>query len=89
MALQYVVAMVVGCVTPALIISQAVTSSVDNHGIISVQSARIIASIATFIQLFPIGKYFGSKSPVIMGVRFAYLSTMLAIAVGYSFYQMY
>lgn len=83
MALQHVVAMIVGCVTPALIISQAVTSSVPNHGIILVQSALVIAAIATFIQLFPIGKYFGSGLPVIMGVSFAYLSSMLAIAEGY------
>ncbi len=83
MALQHVVAMIVGCVTPALIISQAVTSSVPNHGIILVQSALIIAALATFIQLFPIGKYFGSGLPVIMGVSFAYLSSMLAIAEQY------
>lgn len=83
MALQHVVAMIVGCVTPALIFSQAVTSSVPNHGIILVQSALIIAALATFIQLFPIGKYFGSKLPVIMGVSFAYLSSMLAIAEQY------
>lgn len=83
MALQHVVAMIVGCVTPALIISQAVTSSVPNHGIILVQSALLIAALATFVQLFPIGKYFGSGLPVIMGVSFAYLSSMLAIAEGY------
>ena len=83
MALQHVVAMIVGCVTPALIISQAVTSPVPNHGIILVQSALVIAALATFVQLFPIGKYFGSGLPVIMGVSFAYLSSMLAIAEGY------
>lgn len=64
MALQHVVAMIVGCVTPALIISQAVDSSVPNHGIILIQSALIIAALATFIQLFPIGKYLGSKLPI-------------------------
>lgn len=83
MAVQHIVAMIVGCVTPALIISSVASSSVPHFEIILVQSALLAASVATFIQLFPLGKYIGSRLPVIMGVSFAYLSSMVAIVGEY------
>ncbi len=82
LALQHVVAMIVGCVTPALIISRAGNLNASDS-IILVQGALVIAAVSTFLQLFPIGKYFGSGLPVIMGVSFAYLSSMQAIVQGF------
>jgi len=82
LALQHVVAMIVGCVTPALIISNVVElSSADR--VILVQASLVVSAISTFIQLFPIGGKLGSGLPVIMGVSFAYLPSMQAIAEGY------
>jgi len=81
LAIQHVVAMIVGCVTPALILSRTANlSSLDS--IILVQGALVIASLSTFLQLFPIG-LFGSGLPVMLGVSFAYLPSMQAIAAGY------
>lgn len=82
LALQHVVAMIVGCVTPAIIISQVARLGVHDQ-VIFVQAALVIAGISTLIQLFPIGRKIGSGLPVIMGVSFAYLPSMQAIAGTY------
>ncbi|MDY4609368.1 MAG: nucleobase:cation symporter-2 family protein [Sphaerochaetaceae bacterium] len=82
LAVQHVVAMIVGCVTPALIIS-GVGHLSPGDSVILVQAALVIAALSTFLQLFPIGKFLGSGLPVIMGVSFAYLSSMQAIVMGF------
>lgn len=82
LAIQHVVAMIVGCVTPALIISSVAGLETADR-VILVQAALVIAGLATFLQLFPIGKYLGSGLPVIMGVSFAYLPSLQAVAEGY------
>ncbi|WP_270461592.1 uracil-xanthine permease family protein [Faecalitalea cylindroides] len=82
LALQHVVAMIVGCVTPAIIISQVAGLGIHDQ-VIFVQAALVIAGISTLIQLFPIGRKIGSGLPVIMGVSFAYLPSMQAIAGTY------
>ena len=83
LSLQHVVAMIVGCVTPAIIIA-GVSGLSDSDSVILIQSAQVIAGLSTFLQLFPIGKkggfHLGSGLPVIMGVSFAYLPSMQAIA---------
>lgn len=82
LALQHVVAMIVGCVTPAIIVSNSGQLS-ERDKVILIQAALVIAAISTLLQLFPIGKYFGSGLPVIMGVSFSYVPTMQAVAEGY------
>ena len=82
LAIQHVVAMIVGCVTPALIIASVGHLS-PTDSVILVQAALVIAALSTFLQLFPIGRYLGSGLPVIMGVSFAYLSSMQAIVMGF------
>ncbi len=89
LALQHVVAMIVGCVTPAIIVSGAIPnggmSAADK--VIFIQSALVVSAVSTLIQLFPIGGKrklgIGSGLPVIMGVSFAYVPSMQAIAAGY------
>ncbi len=83
LALQHVVAMIVGCVTPAIIVAGVAIdkgSITAADEVILVQSALLIAGIATLIQLFPIGRRIGAELPVIMGVSFAYLASLQAIA---------
>ena len=79
LALQHVVAMIVGCVTPAIVIA-GVAGLNGKDQVILVQSALFIAAVSTLIQLFPIAGKIGSGLPVIMGVSFAYLPSMQAIA---------
>lgn len=83
LALQHVVAMIVGCVTPAIIVAGVAIDKgtmTPSDKVVLVQAALLVAAVATLIQLFPIGKYIGSGLPVIMGVSFAYLASLQAIA---------
>ena len=86
LAMQHVVAMIVGCVTPAIIVSGA-AGLPANEQVILIQAALVISALSTLLQLFPLGRRFplglGSGLPVIMGVSFAYVPTMQAIAEGH------
>lgn len=83
LALQHVVAMIVGCVTPAIIVSGVAGLSPEDS-IILIQAALVMSALTTFLQLYPIGKKggfrIGSGLPMIMGISFAYVPTMQAIA---------
>lgn len=83
LALQHVVAMIVGCVTPAIIVAGVAGLKTPDR-VMLIQSALMVSALSTFLQLFPIGKKggfrLGSGLPVIMGVSFAYVASMQAIA---------
>ena len=79
LALQHLVAMIVGCVTPPIIIAGAVGLSPADQ-VLLIQASLVMSAVSTLLQLFPIGKYFGSGLPVILGVSFAYVPSMQAIA---------
>lgn len=87
LALQHVVAMIVGCVTPAIIIA-GVSGLSERDSVILIQSALVVSALSTLLQLFPIGGSrgfrLGAGLPVIMGVSFAYLPSMQAIAGDFS-----
>ena len=86
LALQHVVAMIVGCVTPAIIISGAAGLETADR-VLLIQASLVVSALATLLQLFPIGKrtgfHLGAGLPVIIGVSFAYVPSMQAIADGY------
>nr|WP_312577344.1 nucleobase:cation symporter-2 family protein [Sedimentibacter sp.] len=79
MSLQHLLAMIVGNVLPALVLSGAIDLSPEQR-IQLVQASMFIAAIATLLQSFPIFNI-GAKLPIIMGVSFAYIPTILAIGV--------
>lgn len=82
LALQHVVAMIVGCVTPAIIVAGAEGLS-DKDSVILIQAALVVSALTTLVQLYPLQKgiiRIGSGLPVIMGISFAYVPTMQAIA---------
>ncbi|NKF05555.1 purine permease [Clostridium gasigenes] len=83
LGLQHVVAMIIGCVTPAIIVA-GVSGLSPQDKILLVQSSLFFAGIATLIQLFPIFRGIGSRLPIIMGVSFAYVPTLTAIAGEFS-----
>lgn len=78
LAIQHVVAMIVGCVTPAIILA-GVAGVDSSEQIILIQSALLISGIATLLQLFPLGRYCGSGLPVIMGASFAYIPLLISL----------
>lgn len=77
LGLQHVVAAIVGVVTPALLVSNACGLSAADKTIL-VQASLLISALTTFVQLFTLGPI-GARLPVIMGVSFAYIPTLLAI----------
>ena len=81
MALQHLVAMIVGCVTPAIIIAHAAALT-HREQVLLIQASLVLSAVTTLLQLFPIGGRFGSGLPVIFGVSFVYLPSMQAIATG-------
>ena len=81
LALQHLVAMIVGCVTPPIIIAGAIGLSQADR-VLLIQASLVMSAVCTLLQLFPIGGRFGSGLPVILGVSFAYLPSMHAIVAG-------
>lgn len=81
--LQHVLAMFVANVTPVVLIASVAKyqgiafSEVDAARL--VQAAMLIAGLGTLIQLYPVWRI-GSRLPVVMGLSFTFLSTMLTLA---------
>ncbi len=86
LALQHIVAMIVGCVTPSIIVA-GVAGINDSDRVILIQAALFCSAISTLLQLFPFIKFgnfqLGSALPVIMGISFAYVPSMQVIAGTY------
>ncbi|WP_367565222.1 uracil-xanthine permease family protein [Lacrimispora sp.] len=83
LAIQHLVAMIVGCVTPPIIVANLVGLNPADR-VILIQAALVVSALSTVLQLFPIGAKngfrLGSALPVIMGISFAYVPSMQAIA---------
>jgi xanthine permease len=77
LGMQHVVAAIVGVVTPALLVANVCGLNGTDKTIL-IQASLLISALATFLQLFPIFGI-GSGLPVIAGVSFAYVPTLLAI----------
>ena len=86
LALQHVVAMIVGCVTPSIIVAGVAGINAGDR-VILIQAALFCSAISTLLQLFPFIKFrnfqLGSALPVILGISFAYVPSMQAIAGTY------
>lgn len=81
LALQHLVAMIVGCVTPAIIIANALGLP-QSERVLLIQVSLVMSAMTTLIELFPIGGKLGSGLPVMFGISFAYLPSMQAIVGG-------
>ena len=82
-ALQHLVVMIVGCVTPAIIISDLAGLSASESTLM-IQTSLMAAGLSTLIQLF-----IGSRLPMIMGISFSYLASMQAIVSGYGLAEIF
>ena len=86
LAVQHVVAMIVGCVTPPIIIANIAGLETTDR-VILIQAALVVSALTTLIQLFPVGKKdgfrIGAALPMILGISFAYVPSMQAIAADY------
>ncbi len=80
-SIQHVLAMLVGNITPPILIAQLLGLP-DSDKIILMQAAMLIGGITTLIQLFPVFG-FGMGLPNVMGVAFAYMPILTAIGLSY------
>lgn len=81
LAVQHVLAAVVGCVTPAILVANAANNAGGNVNMgLLIQYSLVFAALSTFLQLYGNKFHLGSGLPVIIGVSFAYVPTMTAIA---------
>ena len=86
LAIQHVLAMIVGCVTPSIIVA-GVAGLSQKDSVILFQAALVMSALTTLLQLFPFIKTrwfaIGAGLPVMMGISFAYVPSMQAIAGEY------
>ena len=80
-AMQHVLAMLIGNITPPMLIAGACGLSAEEK-IMLTQAAMIIGGITTLLQLFPVFG-FGMKMPNVMGVAFAYMPILTIIGQQY------
>lgn len=80
-ALQHVLAMLVGNITPPILLAQLLLLP-EGDKILLTQAAMIIGGITTLVQLYPVLK-FGMGLPNVMGVAFAYMPILSAIGLSY------
>ena len=78
LSMQHILAMIMGAVTPPIIVAKAIGLSAPDAALL-IQVALLFSGISTLLQLYPIGSV-GARMPVIFGVGFAYMPTLLAIA---------
>ncbi|MBS5149444.1 MAG: nucleobase:cation symporter-2 family protein [Butyricicoccus pullicaecorum] len=78
LGLQHVVAAIVGIVTPSILVANTCNIQGDDRTLL-IQVSLLVTALATLLQLFPIFGRIGSRLPVIMGISFAYVPTLLAI----------
>jgi xanthine permease len=78
LGIQHVLAMFVGNVTPALIISSAIDAP-DEMRVFLVQAAMFVAGVATLVQTLGIGPI-GAKVPIVMGTSFGFVPVLIPIA---------
>ena len=78
LGLQHVVAAIVGVITPAIMVANTCNLS-DGDRTLLIQVSLIVTALATLLQLYTIKHRVGSGLPVVMGISFAYVPTLLAI----------
>ncbi|MEO7010409.1 MAG: nucleobase:cation symporter-2 family protein, partial [Caldimonas sp.] len=81
LGLQHVLVMYAGAVAVPLIVGRALHLSPEQV-VLLISADLFCCGIATVIQSFGIGRWFGIRLPVMMGVTFAAVGPMVAIANG-------
>ena len=79
LAFEHLIAMIAGCIAPVLIFAGA--AGLDNKdSIMLVQMAMIGSAITTLLVVYGPARLIGNKLPMIYGVSFSYVPTMIALA---------
>lgn len=79
LAFEHLIAMIAGCIAPTLIFAGA--AGLDNSdSILLVQMSLIGSALTTLLILYRPIKLIGNKLPMIYGVSFSYVPTMIALS---------
>ena len=78
LALQHVVAAIVGIITPAMIVGTACNLPAEDR-LLLIQSAMLFSGIVTLLQAFPLFGRIGSGLPVLTGANFAFVPVLNSI----------
>ena len=79
LAFEHLIAMIAGCIAPTLIFAGA--AGLDNSdSILLVQMSLIGSALTTLLILYGPIKLIGNKLPMIYGVSFSYVPTMIALS---------
>ncbi len=81
MAMQHVLAMLVGNITPPMLIAGTLGLTGEEK-ILLMQAAMLIGGLTTLLQLYPL-MGFGMGLPNVMGVAFSYMPILTTIGVQY------
>ncbi len=77
LGLQHLVAMLLGNVTPPLLIAGAVGAATGQTALL-VQAVLVVAGLSTLLQAYPIGRV-GGRIPIVMGTSIAFVGASIAI----------
>ena len=81
LALQHVLASIVGIITPAIVVAGSCGLS-EADATLLIQASIFMSGIATLLQVFPLFRgWFGCGIPVIIGASFAYVPTMVSVGI--------
>jgi len=78
--LQHIMTMYGGVIAPPIIVGQAAGLDGAQIGVL-VSAALLVSGLATALQTLGI-RFFGSQLPLVQGISFATVSTMVAVASG-------
>jgi uracil-xanthine permease len=79
LGLQHVLVMYAGAIAVPLIVGRALKLSPEQVALL-ISADLFVCGLVTLIQSFGLGKWFGVKLPVMMGVTFAAVGPMVAMA---------
>ncbi|MET3618015.1 NCS2 family nucleobase:cation symporter-2 [Peptoniphilus olsenii] len=88
--LQHVLAMFVSNLVPIILVVSAATAAHPDLKIdlpMLIQNCMLIAGLGSLIQLYPVWKI-GAKLPVIMGVSFTFLASLIYVATTFNYETM-
>src|SRR5487761_2119862 len=82
LGLQHVLVMYAGAIAVPLIVGRALKLSPEQVALL-ISADLFVCGLVTLIQSFGLGKWFGIRLPVMMGVTFAAVGPMVASAAAH------
>lgn len=97
LSIQHLLAMIIGNITPCLVVAGLNLPAGGGHAggplsaadtTLLIQVGLLVAGLSTLIQLYPVWK-FGAKLPMIMGISFGYIPTLISVGTAFGIGAMF